>query len=156
MALATAALFWDGFVLLWIAAAIGTTASLLFFVFPVMHVAAGLWLTHRAIALILNRTHVRIDAATVRARRGPVPPGARVDLATCDVASFVVARVVRGAMQVATIAGAPPRWTVEARMLDGETVQLPLELQTAEQAAHVARRLDEVLLALRSPETYRA
>lgn len=69
---------WDSFLVVWYSMALGTGAPWLFVLFPIAHVAAGIGITWFTLALLLNRTEVRIGHGTVRVHHGPLYwPGGR-------------------------------------------------------------------------------
>ncbi len=76
-------LFWDGFLVAWYA--IGATqfremggVGVIFFVFPILHVAAGVGLTWYTVAVFVNTTRVRLEQGSLSIRHGPLwVPGNR-------------------------------------------------------------------------------
>ena len=67
--------FWDGFLVVWYAAAtqVPFPMNLVVGCFPVIHVTVGLWLTYTTLCGFLNRTSVEVDAGQLRVRHGPLP-----------------------------------------------------------------------------------
>lgn len=66
---------WDGFLLAWYTTGVAsnTELSLLFFVFPLGHVAVGVGLTYYTAALFLNRTTVTVKRHELRVSHSPLP-----------------------------------------------------------------------------------
>lgn len=81
---------WDGFLIFWYSMGIGAggqigAAALLFFLFPICHVAVGIGLTYFVIAGFLNRTWIDATRDELRVRHGPVPWKGNKTLAVEDV-----------------------------------------------------------------------
>jgi hypothetical protein len=75
LALLAFCIFWDGFLFLWYTHA-PRDAPLVFFVFPLLHVGAGLVVTYVAITGLFNHTRITVDATGVTVKHGPLPfPG---------------------------------------------------------------------------------
>jgi hypothetical protein len=73
-------LIWDGFLVAWYTAIIAamvrgdmSAAAILPLVFPVFHVAVGVWLTYTAAATLLNRTVIEASKTDFSVRHGPLP-----------------------------------------------------------------------------------
>ena len=87
---------WDLFLFVWYAGALGAgvaavaggdgagaAISLLPILFPILHVAVGVFMTYRLACLVLNKTIVTVDDDHLSVRHGPLPAGdveARLDL----------------------------------------------------------------------------
>lgn len=70
--------FWNGFLLVWYGLALGSGAPLLFVLFPILHVAAGIGMAWFTAASFLNMTTVTAGSGGLSVRHGPVPwPGRR-------------------------------------------------------------------------------
>lgn len=71
-------LFWDGFLVFWYAMAFTKGAPLVMKVFPVLHVAVGVFLTYTVAAGFLNRTKIRLNSMELSVKHYPLPwPGNR-------------------------------------------------------------------------------
>ena len=71
--------FWDGFLVVWYTIAFTKGGPLLMKLFPVLHVAAGVFLTYSTIAGFLNRTRITLNTLELRIRHYPLPwPGNKV------------------------------------------------------------------------------
>jgi hypothetical protein len=68
---------WDGFLMVWYATALhthlGTGVSLIAILFPVLHVAVGVWLTYTTLCGFFNTTCVSLDAQELSISHGPLP-----------------------------------------------------------------------------------
>jgi hypothetical protein len=69
-------IFWDGFLLFWYGAAFAMRGHLAMKLFPLIHVAAGGFITYVTAATFLNTTRILIERGEVKVRHGPLPwPG---------------------------------------------------------------------------------
>lgn len=70
---------WDSFLVFWywMGLAVQDRVWMWFtFVFPIAHVAVGIWLTYFTLACLVNRTQISVDHEQLRVRHGPLPwPG---------------------------------------------------------------------------------
>jgi hypothetical protein len=81
---------WNGFLVFWYSAALGTPsmptgAQLLMLIFPVAHVAAGLFLLHGCLTGLFNSTTVTVDRNTLNIRHGPIPAGGNLTIPTAEL-----------------------------------------------------------------------
>jgi len=82
--------FWFGFLGFWYYLAFTEKGPLVMFLFPLLHLAAGVGLAYFAIASLVNKTDVIISGTEVRTVTGPLPwRGNRVVAAT-DIHGFQV------------------------------------------------------------------
>lgn len=89
-------LVWNGFLVFWYAIAL-RTGSAMMLLFPLIHVAAGLFITYVTIVGYVNTTTVEIDRSRIRVRHHPLPWGRRVELGAADVAQlFCQEKISRG------------------------------------------------------------
>jgi hypothetical protein len=77
--------FWDGCLVLWYARAF-QSASFIELLFPVIHLAVGVFVTYWTICGFLNRTTISLERGTLSVRHGPLPwPGnLRIESASLD------------------------------------------------------------------------
>jgi hypothetical protein len=69
--LAVFSLFWIGFLVIWYSMAIG--GPVIFQLFPLLHVAAGIGLAYATLAGFLNRTTITVERGHLSVRHGPIP-----------------------------------------------------------------------------------
>jgi len=81
---------WDGFLAFWYAQAFRSQAWGMG-LFTVLHLGAGIFITHRALVTLLNTRHVSIGRGRVRITNGPIPAGGRLDRGIDEVDGFVLA-----------------------------------------------------------------
>jgi len=71
--------FWDGFLVFWYTIAFTKGGPLVMKLFPVLHVAVGVFLTYTTAAGFLNRTRITLNTLELRIRHYPLPwPGNKV------------------------------------------------------------------------------
>jgi hypothetical protein len=94
--------FWDGFLVVWYAIALGIFGNShgqghgmewVMVLFPMIHVAIGVWLTYSVVAAVVNRTTIDVDAERIAARIGPLPwRGGNVSIERAQVRQLHVVR----------------------------------------------------------------
>ena len=65
--------FWCGFLFFWYGMAFAGDAPLIFFLFPLLHVAVGVGLSYFTLAGFLNRTVIEVDGQSLSVRHTPLP-----------------------------------------------------------------------------------
>jgi hypothetical protein len=71
--------FWDGFLVFWYTMAFREGGPLVMKLFPMLHVAVGVFLTYTTIAGFLNRTKITLNTWELRIKHYPLPwPGNKV------------------------------------------------------------------------------
>jgi hypothetical protein len=88
---------WDSFLIFWYYQVLaGPGNNWLMIVFPIAHVAVGVWLTYFTLASLVNRTEIVVDHETLRVRHRPFPWPGSVVLPVEQIAQlYVGARCVR-------------------------------------------------------------
>ncbi len=71
--LAFFAVFWNSFLLFWYGSAFATGAPMLFFLFPLLHVLAGIAITYFAITNFFNKTKIDLIGDQLTIKHGPIP-----------------------------------------------------------------------------------
>lgn len=133
-------LFWDGFLLVWFGVAAGGRAPLVFFLFPLIHVAVGVGLTYFTLAGLLNSTTVSASGGRLSVRHGPLPWAGNLDLGTSEVKQlFCTEKVTRGKH------GPSYSYEVSYRGPGGEAKTLLKGLDAPEQALFMEQRLEKHL-----------
>jgi hypothetical protein len=96
VAMALFCLVWDGFLVFWYLMAWGS-GNWLMMLFPLLHLAAGIFITYATIAGFVNTTTLRIDPWRLRVAHHPLPWGRPVDLEVVDVEQlFCDEKITRG------------------------------------------------------------
>ena len=71
--LAAFCVVWDGFLAFWYYTAFTTDAPLMMVLFPVLHLAVGVFLTYSTLAGFVNKTVVTVSNGTISIFHGPLP-----------------------------------------------------------------------------------
>lgn len=77
-------LFWDGFLILWYAAA-GRSANIVALIFPILHVTVGVFITYSTICGFVNKTFITLAGGTLTVRHGPLPWWGNTQMAASDI-----------------------------------------------------------------------
>lgn len=72
IALGFFALFWNVFLLVWYGAAWTGGAPALFFLFPLLHVAAGIFIGHQALSMLFNHTEITVSQGQLSIEHRPI------------------------------------------------------------------------------------
>jgi hypothetical protein len=88
-------IFWDGFLVFWYTVGLTTGGPPMMFVFPLLHVAVGVYLTYYVLTGLLNRTTVELTPHELVIAHAPLPwagnrrlPVSRVGQLYCEEANF--------------------------------------------------------------------
>lgn len=83
--LAVFCVFWDGFLLFWYGATGAGGAPIVFWLFPLAHVAVGVGLSYWTLAGLVNRTTLRVAQGQLAIEHGPIPwRGAKLPTSSLD------------------------------------------------------------------------
>ncbi len=67
------AAFWNIFLIGWYIAAWTGGAPLPFFLFPILHLAAGVFIGHQALSMLFNHTHITVSQGQLSIEHQPIP-----------------------------------------------------------------------------------
>lgn len=137
--LAFFALFWNGFLCVWITAALSAGAGA-FALFALIHVAAGVGLAYTTLAMFLNNTQVDASYGALSVRHGPLPWLGNLQLSRDAIRQlYCVERVRRSRRSAATT------YELKAVRADGSAATVLSSLQTTEQALYLEQELERFL-----------
>ncbi len=138
-------IFWDGFLIFWYAMALGPARpsgamALMPILFPLLHVAVGLFLTYWLLCLFFNRTTIQVNEQELSIRHHPLPwPGSRA-LNPVDIDQlFCKERVSRSKN------GTSRSYQLHARVRDGKKHKLLDNLDDQDHALFLEQRLEKLL-----------
>ena len=137
---------WDVFLLNWYHLAFsGKNTPWLMFVFPMLHVGAGVFITWWGLVKALNSSRFTIDGESFELRNGPIPErGARESTRNIDRFDVQENRGNRSSS-----------WTLRMLTADGRAVSVSLPIDAQPHLMYVAARLNAALASVREPQTYR-
>ncbi|HEY1066757.1 MAG TPA: hypothetical protein VGE52_11630, partial [Pirellulales bacterium] len=156
--------FWDGFLVVWYAIAIGTGMWFMA-LFATLHLLVGVGLTYAVLTAFLNRTTIAIDRYQISVRHGPLPSWGNVTIPAGDVDQVYVgpAEVWQrrhgrhwrlGATNPGATGGPPIGGTrmyeVRAVLRDGSTKKL-VSFNTLEEAHFIEQQIEDYLQIVDRP-----
>lgn len=131
---------WNVFLVFWYGMAFVMDAPLVFKLFPLLHVAAGVFMGYVTLAGFLNRTVFRIEREHLAVRHGPVPWRGSLDLSALDLEQlFCTQKLNRGRN------GTTVRYGVEASLKDGRHLVIASGLEVREQALFIEQAIEQHL-----------
>ncbi|MCA9223520.1 MAG: hypothetical protein KDA71_24575 [Planctomycetales bacterium] len=132
-------LFWDGFLVVWYTAAI-SSKQILMLVFPLIHVAVGVFLTYLTLSMFVNKTVIRVANGELSVRHGPLPwPGKR-NLLTHEIQQLYVTEQMRR-----TKRGYSYTYHLNAKLAQGNVVKLLSNLETPDHGLFIEQKLEQHL-----------
>lgn len=85
------AIIWNSFLLFWYGAALAGGAPLIFLLFPLLHVAAGIFITHQALSMIFNTSEITVRHGELSIEHKPIPAfKGNKYYATADIDQFYI------------------------------------------------------------------
>jgi len=73
IALGIFAVIWNIFLLVWYSDAFSGGFPLIFFLFPILHLAAGVFITHKALSMFFNHTQITVSQGQLSIEHSPIP-----------------------------------------------------------------------------------
>jgi len=73
IALGAFALFWNGFLAVWYGIAFAGGAPLITFLFPILHLAAGIFIGHQALSMLFNTSEITVSQGQLSIEHRPIP-----------------------------------------------------------------------------------
>lgn len=154
------AVAWDLFLGFWYtgvsAAAISGKAGfalLLPLLFPLAHVAVGIFMTRSALAGLFNTTRVRISNEGFECSEGPIPAlqfwNARISVPLADVDGFELSSETSSGRSRSTT------WDVRVLLRSGKFRSLSVPIRDAADGEAIRDRLNDALALAKMPTTYR-
>lgn len=139
--------FWFGFLAFWYANASRSNAPLLMFVFPLLHVGAGLALLHGALVMLLNTTRLSVAGGVLEVRSGPVPVRGNVRLDAGRIRQLFVTRKEHKGQRTGTTTS----FAVEAVVDGGSRLVVVRGLEEADAALYLEAALEQNLRIAAQP-----
>jgi hypothetical protein len=78
-------IIWWGFLVVWYGIALGANAPLVMSLFPLIHVAAGLFIGYYSLCGFTNHTVLRVRNGVLSVRHGPLPWPGNKEVPTADI-----------------------------------------------------------------------
>lgn len=131
------AVFWNGFLVNWYTIAFKSDGPLIMFLFPLLHVSAGLWITYQGLTGLLNRTTITLADGILAVKHGPIPARGNRTLETSDVQQLYTEEIV-GSKGGKT-------YNLMVVVKSGPTVALAKGLTSPQQALYIEQVVEEHL-----------
>lgn len=143
------AIAWDSFLVGWYSMFAGGGGppgvfGIVFFVFPIAHVAVGVGLTYFVLAGFLNSTVLRVADGMLSVRHGPLPWRGNLDLPTDGIEQIYCQKKLHTNQDSDGHTTTSTRYEVHA-VVSGRKQKLLGGLQEAEHALFVEQRLEHFL-----------
>ncbi len=149
------AIFWDGFLLVWFGSVMSAKhPPLMLLLFPLIHVAIGVFITYQAVCGLVNRIHVRLDGEAFEFKRGPVPQRGDVREPTANIAAFEVLEQ-RAATTPSARRSNRPTFGIRALTKDSRAIPVRFGFTDATHAEYAAQRFSQMLAEVKQRSTYR-
>lgn len=143
------AVCWWSFLVFWYTTVIGFGAGWLFVVFPLIHVAVGVWMVYSLIADVLNTTTITADHASLRVRHLPIPMFGVTSLHVPTITQIFCKEIKRRSKNDS---GAPSiSYSVCVCLDDGRQLPLIERLPDADQALFIEQQLEAHLGIIDAP-----
>jgi hypothetical protein len=140
-------IIWDGFLVMWYSVATreliegkGGAGPWIMLIFPVLHLAVGVFLTYFVISTFVNKTVIRVTAGELTVKHGPLPWGGNCQLPTCDLKQVFCTEKRHRKKH-----GCSFSYNVEALKSDGHQMTLVSSLQELNQALFIEQQVEQHL-----------
>lgn len=134
------AIFWDSFLVFWYAIVAKEGAGLVFVLFPIFHVIAGVVITYLALAGWLNTTRVSINFEKITVISGPLP-----FLNNRAVESSAIRQLYSKERITRSRNGTTSHYDVHAILADERNIKLAGGLESSEQAVFLEQEIEKYL-----------
>lgn len=131
---------WDGFMVFWYSHTPNNAPSL-FFWFPLLHVGAGIYLTYRALAGWLNRTHLRVGQGRLSVRTAPLPFFNNRSIGATTVKQLYSKSQTHSGGE----GGSWTSYSLHVVTNDGRNIKLVSDLESSEQAIFLEQEIEKRL-----------
>lgn len=136
---------WCSFLVLWYSAA-GDHGSLTMLLFPIAHVAVGIWLVYSTLAGFLNRTTIVVSEGSMSVAHAPIPwSGNRVIASTALRQLYCEDVITRGKN------GPNHTFSLNAVIDGGRKLTLLSKLETPDQARFIEQEVESFLGIVDAP-----
>jgi hypothetical protein len=138
---------WDSFIVFFYVGMMRSSRTPGFaLLFPLLHVAAGVFITWLALVKTLNRSRVTFDRTTFRLEHSPIPARG---------ASFPTSEIERFEATESRSNRGSSTWTLRVLTRDGKATRLSLPIDQRDHVAFVGAKLNAALAEVREPSAYR-
>ena len=113
--------FWVGFLVMWYTIGLTTGAPIVMLLFPLIHVAVGIYLMYTTLTLFLNKTFITVQDGYLKIVHRPIPWWkGNFEMETADIEQlYVKETIVRGKNNSKT-----QRYHLRAKLVTGEDIEV--------------------------------
>lgn len=133
-------LSWNGFLVGWYSIAFKGHTPLAMKLFPIVHVAVGVFLTYYTLALFVNTTRVAVDRGQLRVAHGPLPWAGNKTMRVEEVDQLFCKETIKR-----TKNGIHTRYEVWIALKSGLVTKLLADLEARDQALFIEQQLERHL-----------
>lgn len=141
------AVFWDAFLIVWYTIFFKEIYQqgisfffLLFLLFPLIHVAIGVGVTHQVLTIWLNKTHIYVDPTKITVRHRPIPSRGNKEIQTSDIKHLCVEKHLYSHHRGEYIS-----YEVQVILHSGKNIKLLSGLTMDEQAFFIKQEIERYL-----------
>jgi hypothetical protein len=138
--LAIFCLFWDGFLFFWYGIAFTQKADSMMLIFPVIHVAIGVFLTYYTLAGFYNRTFVSVGRGTLSIEHRPIPWFGNRTLQASEISQLYTEQIITSGKN-------GPRVSYQLNVVSQENrkIKLLTGMDSPEAARFIERQVEDWL-----------
>ena len=132
---------WDGFLCFWYSMAFTSgDAPWIMFVFPIAHLAVGVFLTYTVLTGLFNRTTIKLDHKHFRVHHDPFPWPGEVNMPVGDLEQLYCTRNVKRGQNSTSVT-----YQLNALLGDGREKKLISNLDSPDVAAFLEQQIESLL-----------
>lgn len=133
------AVFWNGFICMWVAAALSGGAGF-FALFATFHALVGVAMAYGALTMFLNTTRVAASYNMLSVRHGPLPSFGNLDLPRDGLRQLYCVERLSSSRRSRSLS-----YDLQAVKADGSAVTVLRGLESAEQALYLEQELERFM-----------
>lgn len=132
---------WDGFLIFWYSMAFSTGASLIFVLFPVIHLAVGIGLTYSTLAGFINTSTVCVSGSDFIVEHDPLPWLGEIHIEARELDQLYTRQVTSSGRN-----GTSTSYTLSAVLKDGRKVDLLKGMDSPEAGFFIEQKIENYLM----------
>jgi hypothetical protein len=138
---------WDSFLIFWYITAIASGAPVIFIIFPVAHLAVGIWITYTTLAGFFNHTTVELSQGKLSVWFDPLPWPGEKSLRANDIKQLFCKEVIKRSGEGSTTTS----YHLYALDRQDHQIKLLTNLETPEVVQFLEQQLEEWLRIRNEP-----
>lgn len=132
--------FWDGFLIFWYSLAFSMGAPLIMKVFPILHLAVGIYLTYSTLAGFFNTSYVTVNRQEVKVEHYPLPWPGKFTLPASDLDQLYVREIIHRGKN-----GTTTTYTLSAMLRNGRKIDILKNMDSPEAGFYVEQQVERYL-----------